>query len=845
MRFKNHIWRSLLVGMLALGMHACSDEESNPVSTPEESSGSSGGGKSNGGELDVSSSSVSGGDSVRTIDPETGDTVYVIVVDPVVKDTTVHWKGNSALVITEVSPVNLDWLDENGDDPGWIEIYNAGTEAANLKGYSLVENLEKPRKWIFGDELIAPKSFRTVFCDKNNVAAVVDGADAGNLHKRTHTNWKLEKSGGSIYLIDQNYAIRDSVRYPELSTGMSWGIVDGGAWKYFDKPTPEKPNTASTAYEGVAPKFTFSGAQGGFYNEPVTLNPPSTSNGLKVRCTRDGSEPTKNSEEFNSPITIGQTTVLRCAAYKDGYLTTESVTNTYFINESINMPVVAVSVDPSFFVKYYKKTNGGEPDMDHDQMYAPNESYPNDSGELPVHVEFFEKGSNSKEKAWEVNGGISLMGGWSRMERKKSVAIVMREEYGGTWLHYPLFDALKVSKGGSDKYKGFNLRNNGNRFVSDYFADALGGAILDGSDVDFQRSRQVVVFYNGEYRGIHDMRERFNKNYVETNYGIDASSVNFIKHLGEEIEASNGTITDYVAMLEYVAANDFSGENNEAYEYIKGIMDVGNFADYMIAEMYVHNGDWPNNNVRAWRNPDHPWKFMIYDLDHGFDWKWGVQGFGQSTNMFRWVEQGGRSNGKCYTSNGNGFTGEKAHCFHVLYTRLIKNPDFRRLFINHSAVMFENYLNANMVEKVRAKMAGSIDESEAERDLSVNGQKDRYYDDGFTVSYSRITDWARDRDREIVEQYKSEFSEIGGSVSVTISSDKGMVLMDGMKLPGTTATSTKYTGKFFSGVEMELTAVASGGSVFAGWTGCTAVEGAPEKCRVKITDNLSVTANFK
>ena len=845
MRFKNHIWRSLLVGMLALGMHACSDEESNPVSTPEESSGSSGGGKSNGGELDVSSSSVSGGDSVRTIDPETGDTVYVIVVDPVPKDTIPHWKGNSALVITEVSPVNLDWLDENGDDPGWIEIYNAGSEAANLKGYSLVENLEKPRKWIFGDELIAPKSFRTVFCDKNNVAAVVDGADAGNLHKRTHTNWKLEKSGGSIYLIDQNYAIRDSVRYPELSTGMSWGIVDGGAWKYFDKPTPEKPNTASTAYEGVAPKFTFSGAQGGFYNEPVTLNPPSTSNGLKVRCTRDGSEPTKNSEEFNSPITIGQTTVLRCAAYKDGYLTTESVTNTYFINESINMPVVAVSVDPSFFVKYYKKTNGGEPDMDHDQMYAPNESYPNDSGELPVHVEFFEKGSNSKEKAWEVNGGISLMGGWSRMERKKSVAIVMREEYGGTWLHYPLFDALKVSKGGSDKYKGFNLRNNGNRFVSDYFADALGGAILDGSDVDFQRSRQVVVFYNGEYRGIHDMRERFNKNYVETNYGVDASSVNFIKHLGEEIEASNGTITDYVAMLEYAAANDFSGENNEAYEYIKGIMDVGNFADYMIAEMYVHNGDWPNNNVRAWRNPDHPWKFMIYDLDHGFDWKWGVQGFGQSTNMFRWVEQGGRSNGKCYTSNGNGFTGEKAHCFHVLYTRLIKNPDFRRLFINHSAVMFENYLNANMVEKVRAKMAGSIDESEAERDLSVNGQKDRYYDDGFTVSYSRITDWARDRDREIVEQYKSEFSEIGGSVSVTISSDKGMVLMDGMKLPGTTATSTKYTGKFFSGVEMELTAVASGGSVFAGWTGCTAVEGAPEKCRVKITDNLSVTANFK
>jgi hypothetical protein len=38
------------------------------------------------------------------------------------------------------------------------------------------------------------------------------------------------------------------------------------------------------------------------------------------------------------------------------------------------MPVVAVSVDPSFFEKYYKKTNGGTPDMKHDQMYAPSES---------------------------------------------------------------------------------------------------------------------------------------------------------------------------------------------------------------------------------------------------------------------------------------------------------------------------------------------------------------------------------------------------------------------------------------------------------------------------------------
>ena len=774
-------------------------------------------------------------DSSRTIDPVTGDTVYKYDTLYVPADTTVQWKGNSALVITEISPVNLDWLDENGDDPGWIEIYNAGSEAANLKGYSLVENLDKPRKWVFGDELIAPKSFRTVFCDKNDVKAAA--ADNGTeLHQRTHTNWKLEKKGGSVYLIDPYYAIRDSVNYPELSSGMSWGIVDGGAWKYFEKPTPEQPNTASTAYEGVAPKFNFSGNQGGFYNDKVVLNAPTgLPEGMKVRCTQDGSAPTESSPEFNSELVIDHTMVLRCAAFKQGLLTKDVVTNTYFIGETVNMPVVAVTVDPSFFVKYYKKTNGGEPDMKHDQMYAPNESYPDDTGEMAAHVEYFENGSKSTDKAWESDAGISLMGGWSRMERKKSLAVVMREEYGGSWIKYPLFE---TRKGVNDRYKGFNLRNNGNRFVSDYFADAVGGAILEGSGVDYQRSRQVVVFYNGTYYGIHDMRERYNKNFVETNYGIDASSVTFLKHLGKEIEASNGSPDEYIALLEFAAANDLSA-NDEAYAYMASQMDMGNFARYMLAEMYVHNGDWPNNNVRVWKSPESPlWKFMIYDLDHGFDWEWGVTGFGSSTNMFKWVKQGGRSgDNKCHTESNKEFTGDKAHCFHVLYTKLIENPKFKSLFLNNAAVMIESYLNAKNVKDKVSFLAGMLNADDVARDMDVEAYANRRMAYGSFDPYGkRLGPWAEERDTKFLSEIQSEFG-VSGLVSVNITaSGNGSILMDGMKLP-----STSYKGKFFAGNTMELTAMPAAGAVFAGWS-----DGVADLTRtVTIADGLSIQANFK
>ena len=416
------------------------------------------------------------------------------------------------------------------------------------------------------------------------------------------------------------------------------------------------------------------------------------------------------------------------------------------------------------------------------------------------------------------------------MEHKKSLAVAMREEYQEGWLHYSLFETRKSA---NDKYKAFNLRNNGNRFVSDYFADALGGAILEGSGVDYQRSRQVVVFYNGKYYGIHDMRERYNKNYVESNYGIDAGTVEVIKHLGTNI-TSNTTTANYESLLNFVNTNDFSGENNANYSTLKTKMDVGNYADYMAAEIYIHNGDWPNNNVRAWRSPDQPYKFMIYDLDHGFDWKWSVSGFGEYTNMFTWIKQGGlSSDNKCYAPGKESFSGDQALCFHTIYVRLMKSPDFKRLFINRSAMMFQKYLNATTVESVRAQMAATIDRDEVERDLDTNGQKDRGYG-SFTVSNSGLTEWAQSRDDEIISQYKSEFG-LGDMVTMQIgSSGNGSVLIEGRKVSGS------YSGKFFSKNKMELTAVPTGSAVFTGWS-----DGNTSNPRiVDVAEGASYTAKF-
>lgn len=804
------------LGLCAAGLVACFDDDS-----PSNSGGNPGEVPVNPNDGKPMHQQV---DTIGVRDTITGEIIYKLDTTYIPADDTLRWVGQSALLITEITPVNLDWFDEEGSDPGWVEIYNSGAVEANLKGYTLVENLENARKWFFGDVKIPAKGFITVFCDKKDLKEAPNVKDTDSTHYRTHTNWKLEKNGGTLYLIDPYHGIRDTVAYPALDPGVSWGITDGGSWKYFDKPTPEKPNTASTAYNGLAPEFNFDGAKGGFYNGEVVLNAPVTSGGVKVRCTQNGSAPTKDSPEFNQSITISKSTVLRCAAFMDGMLTKKVVTNTYFIDEVVNMPVVAVSVDSAFFRDHYvPKSKCGGPDP---------KSCPAglmEDVEFPVHVEYFAEGSNSKSKAWEIDAGASLMGGWSRVADKKSVAIVMREEYEAGWLKYPLFETRKDK---NSKFKGFNLRNNGNRFVSDYMEDAVGGAALEGSGVDYQRSRQVVVFYNGKFWGIHDMRERYNKNYVETNYDIDASTVEIIKILGTADSALTGNtmsaVKNFSDLLDLVGTSDLSADN-DAYAQVGSLMDLGNFADYMAAEIYYKNGDWPNNNVRAWRAPDHPWKFMIYDLDHGFGWKWGVNNGefdASSTNMFSWIKKGG----------GNKPCKEKG-CFANLYIKLIKNPDFKRMFLNRAAILYQNYVNGDNITSIVNKMAASMNASDIERDMDKfhpDGHTD--YPDGFSKDGKILAEWAVKRDGKIYGEYQDEFG-LSGMASMTIAAEgKGVVLVDGARLP-----KSSYSGKFFAGNTMKLEAVAEEGYQFDKWS-----DGDKSEIRiVDVTDGATFTAKFK
>ena len=156
-------------------------------------------------------------------------------------------------------------------------------------------------------------------------------------------------------------------------------------------------------------------------------------------------------------------------------------------------------------------------------------------------------------------------------------------------------------------------------------------------------------------------------------------------------------------------------------------------------------------------------------------------------------------------------------------------------------MMFDKYLNGANVAKVVDAMVGTIPSTEMDRDLEHFHQNEKYYSnscgDGFSRTGSCLKQWASERDAKVLAEYKGEFEGIGDLVSISIGVDgNGTVLMDEIKMSG-----SKFTGKFFNGVKMDLTAVATGGGVFDSWS-----DGETSPTRtVTIAEGLSLTAKFK
>ncbi|SHI98886.1 CotH kinase family protein [Fibrobacter sp. UWP2] len=331
--------------------------------------------------------------------------------------------------------------------------------------------------------------------------------------------------------------------------------------------------------------------------------------------------------------------------------------------------------------------------------------------------------------------------------------------------------------------------------------------MTDGLGVDYQRGRYVIVYYNGKYYGIHDLRERNNEYYYETKYGYDPNDIDLLATTSSGTdEASAGSATDYKAMLDWLQTNELSSDAN--YQKIADQVDVDNYMNYMQAEMFVNNGDWPHNNMKKWRvaSQKSKWKWFLYDLDFGF----GVSYNTQNGNVFSYVTNANGTNGM---GMGMGQWGGQQSSgsispHTILMIRLLGNEGFKKAFINRYCVLLSmNFAPARllkMIEELQSQV-----QPEMARDLEFWGL------DASSISNNleKIKSFAQTRQQTIVSEMQTYFN-LGETVPVTLSvQGSGHILVHNLELD---ANSLQVN--FFRDVPVTVTAVATSGGVFSGWS---------------------------
>ena len=600
---------------------------------------------------------------------------------------------------------------------------------------------------------------------------------ARNRGHEPHASFKLNKNGGSLYLVDSLGVVNSYVFYPDAVLGKSWSLGRSAEgveqWGYAD-PSPFE-NQEGEVLPAQSPELEKL-PPSGFYQKSFEIEFPRDQ---YVRCKKGGALPSSSSPLVSS-LQVKSNVVLRCASFLPGMLPGEVQTRTYIFEDAPTVPSVFIATDPH---SLFDSDTGLYVEGDYAWESLPHygANYWQDR-EIPVFVELMEPGA--QKPAFAENAGYSIFGHFSRANTKKSAAITFREKYGKNRLEYELFPDFPELK----KFKSFLLRNNGGGFGSTYFLDRLASSVTEGLGIDYQRGRAAVVFYNGAYYGLHNIRERSTKYFFETHYGYDPDHIDLLK---ADNSVSAGSAEDFINFSHWLERNYLDEEEN--YEYVAKQVDIDNFLNYMLSEIFLDNRDWPANNVKKWRRNDikSPWRWFLYDLDFGFG-----SGFNDNTeNIFDFVTA---DEGPDWP-NGPRST--------LLLRRLLENEDFRSAFINRMTTLLSmNFESSRLLARIDALTEEIADE--ISRDQKFWYLSSRQMKKGL----DQMISFAKERQAVVMNEMVEHF-DLGKKCTVELVSEgRGTIAVHGLALD-----RPDMRIKFFKGLPVKLSAQASEGGFFMGW----------------------------
>jgi len=428
--------------------------------------------------------------------------------------------------------------------------------------------------------------------------------------------------------------------------------------QYMTTPTPEDDNLEGAV--GVVEDTTFS-VDRGFFDEAFEVEITTDTVGAEIRYTTDGNAPTATTGTvYTGPILIDQTTTLRAAAYKTGYIATNVDTHTYlFLDDVIRQDGSGL---PDTWGYGSNQTNPPGPDyaMDAAVVAANAATIHDDLKSIPtvslvtgidnwfgasnpegiyvrsksvptqVSVELFTADGSEQ---FQVEGSAQIQGGgpygtsadrWKSY--KLSIRLKFKEVYGDSKLRYPLY-----GKDGAQEFDTLILDAQLNQTwvhpsasqqtVAKYIQDQYMADLQNAMGGWGPHGRYVHLYLNGIYWGMYTLHERPDEHFAAAYLGGDSDDYDVLKHNANEA-INPSPPYDYIAEDSFdhmlaLAGRDLSNAAN--YEAVTDVLDIDAFIEYMLANFYGGNTDWSHKNWYASSNredPDGRWRFHSWDAEH-------------------------------------------------------------------------------------------------------------------------------------------------------------------------------------------------------------------------------------
>lgn len=599
--------------------------------------------------------------------------------------------------------------------------------------------------------------------------------------RRLHTNFKLKSTGDTVYLFSPNQQLQSAlfvnVSQPDNSVGCFPDTSSNIAT--FLNSTLEATNNSSQAYYSYLTPPVIS-IPSGIYNNvfSVSLSNPNAVNS-EIRYTLNGDNPDSSSSLYTGlPIQIFYSNVLKARAFSTSVLPSTTATSSYLFGVSHTTPVLSVITD-------------------NDNLYGNTGIFSNwqFDWQKEAYAEYFDTTNQlifSQRTAMQIDGGA----GGSRSQPQHSFRLEFDNSVLGDG---PINYSLIPNRSSRTKYSSVYIRNGSNYYLTLPYKDASQVKCMgDETNNYYSAWTPISVYVNGQYFGMYELREKWDAEYFEELENANPDSLDLLSLSywnGSVLRAVEGSVDSF--LVDYNSFKNLSTSNTNYWNNADQFFDLKYYADYIIGETWTGNVDWPQNNIKIYRSntTNYRWRFCLIDLEGAMD------PFGFSNAFDDHI---------AYVLNA-----DANNPYINIFLKSIQNPFFKNYFINRYADLMNTAFQYNKLATIENSMFNqTVLEMPKEYARwgdpnNITGQMN-FFINNHQIMQSQLFV----RSNQVRNHIQNNFS-LAAQVDVTL--DVVPAGAGKIKISTIIPDSLPWTGVYFNGNPVKLTALPNPGYEFSYW----------------------------